>query len=510
VSVALLTRACQFAPHLGVLLGLAVAVSTATASDTAVTQRDRAVTNMSPVRPLTLNQKADGYRGIWYAIRVRDDEAPIKYSGGMGTYCAKHQPFAIYRPEVDKTFFCYGGAVAGNDVHLLHMVSYFDHATGEVPRPTILLDKQTSDAHDNPVISVDAAGHIWIFSPSHGLARPSYIHRSKRPYDIDEFELITPTYHDGTRKKVIDNFSYVQVFHQPEVGFSCFFTRYGAPAGRTSYFMSSRDGTHWENYGAVAAIDRGHYQIGGVGKGKVATMMNYHPQVDGIDRRTNVYYLESTDQGQTWQSAAGEKLELPLTKPQNAALVHDYEAEGLLVFVKDLKFDEQGNPVLLYVTSRHFNHGPQGDPRTFVVSRFADGQWRHTPVTTTDHNYDYGSLDLRTTPWRMLAASGAGPQAGYTGGEIVFYTSDDQGATWKPGPEVTSGSRVNQNYPRIAIDAHPNFYALWADGNPLRVSPSQLYFCNARGEVFRLPSRMEVDRAKPERVEPMRATTAAN
>lgn len=65
---------------------------------------------------------------------------------------------------------------ASNSRHLLHMVSCFDHKTKTVPRPTVLLDKQTDDAHDNPVISVDADGHLWIFSTSHGRARPSYIH----------------------------------------------------------------------------------------------------------------------------------------------------------------------------------------------------------------------------------------------------------------------------------------------------------------------------------------------
>ena len=103
--------------------------------------------------------------------------------------CAKHRPFAVYRPEVDKTFFCYGGTPldahlkhTGEDLNgdrsfsrerggfLLHMVSYFDHKTGQVPRPTILLDKNTADAHDNPVISIDDDGYIWIFSTSHGLS----------------------------------------------------------------------------------------------------------------------------------------------------------------------------------------------------------------------------------------------------------------------------------------------------------------------------------------------------
>ena len=72
-----------------------------------------------------------------------------------------HQPFAVYCPEVEKTFFCYGGTSKESDRRLWHMVSYFDHRTGTVPRPTILLDKKTDDAHDNPVIAVDDQGHLW-------------------------------------------------------------------------------------------------------------------------------------------------------------------------------------------------------------------------------------------------------------------------------------------------------------------------------------------------------------
>ena len=52
---------------------------------------------------VTLNQKADGYRGIWYMNQPSDDEYVYKYSGGLGTYCAKHKPFAIYCKQVNKT-----------------------------------------------------------------------------------------------------------------------------------------------------------------------------------------------------------------------------------------------------------------------------------------------------------------------------------------------------------------------------------------------------------------------
>ena len=45
---------------------------------------------------LTLNRKDDGYRGIWYMNQPSGDEYVYKYSGGLGTYCAKHKPFAVY------------------------------------------------------------------------------------------------------------------------------------------------------------------------------------------------------------------------------------------------------------------------------------------------------------------------------------------------------------------------------------------------------------------------------
>src|SRR6476659_7312235 len=92
----------------------------------------------------------DGYRGIWYMNQPSHDEYKFKYSGGFATYPQQQEPIAIYRKEVNKTFFVYGATTARNDKDkqdLLHAVSYYDHTTGQVPRPTLLLDKHTDDAH---------------------------------------------------------------------------------------------------------------------------------------------------------------------------------------------------------------------------------------------------------------------------------------------------------------------------------------------------------------------------
>ncbi len=44
----------------------------------------------------TLNERADGYRGLWYQREKLPSEYRYKYSGGLGIYCAKHQPSRLY------------------------------------------------------------------------------------------------------------------------------------------------------------------------------------------------------------------------------------------------------------------------------------------------------------------------------------------------------------------------------------------------------------------------------
>ena len=117
--------------------------------------------------------KSRGYAGIWFTLG-RVSEYGDKYSGGLGTYTAKHVPLAVYSTEANKTFFVYGGAKNG-ERHLLAMASYYDHATGLVPRPSIVHDKGgVDDPHDNPSIALDGCGHVWVFVSGRGRGRPGY------------------------------------------------------------------------------------------------------------------------------------------------------------------------------------------------------------------------------------------------------------------------------------------------------------------------------------------------
>jgi hypothetical protein len=426
----------------------------------------------------------DGYRGIWYMNQPTGDEFKYKYSGGLGTYPQQHTPIAIHSDVANKTFFCYGGAT-GKPRELACMVSYFDHATGKVPRPRVVLVKPTDDAHENPTIQLDDAGHIWMFCPSHGPAKTSYIFRSTNPYSIDEFDEIAQT-----------NFSYSQPWYISGQGFLLLHTRY-SNGRRFLHWVTSPDGRTWSSPAPLATVAQGHYQISIRDGENVATAFNYHPKKGGLNARTNLYYLV-TDMGRNWWTA-DSIVTPPITEVHNAALVHDYEAEGKLVYLKDLHFDPDWRPVILYLTSRGYAPGPKAGKREWFTAHWIGDKWRIRPFTTSDHNYDFGSLYVEDGLWRIIAPTDPGPQPWSTGGEMVIWTSRDHGASWTKEKQLTTGSRFNHTYARRPFYADSRFYALWADGNPLERSESSLYFTNRDGShVWRLPRAMAADTATPE------------
>lgn len=436
-----------------------------------------------------LNVKANGFKGIWYMNQPSNDEYVYKYSGGMATYCAKHRPFAIYSKQVNKTFFCFGGTDDTNST-LFHNVSYFDHSTGEVANPTIILDKHTNDAHDNPVISMDDKGYIYIFSTAHGIGRPSYISKSVEPYDISKFKIVNATEIVDGKEVPFNNFSYFQVWFVKDHGFVALFTKYNKQGHRVIGFNTSKDAVKWNEWKVIAHIDMGHYQVSGEHNGKIAVAFNYHPEPKGLNWRTNLYYLETTDFGNSWQTASGEKVQLPLTNIQNPALIKDFEKEGLNCYMKDINFDKKGNPVVLVVSSKGYQSGPENNPRTWEVFSY-NKSWSNSQITTSDNNYDTGSIYIeKDGTWRVIGPGKQGPQPFNPGGEIAMWESTGKGAAWTMKKQMTDNSPQNHNYVRRPENAKDDFYGIWADGHGRKPSESALYFCNKKGDVFSLPREM--------------------
>jgi hypothetical protein len=101
--------------------------------------------------------------------------------------------------------------------------------------------------------------------------------------------------------------------------------------------------------------------------------------------------------------------------------------------------------------------------------------------------------------WRIIGPTSTGPQPFNTGGEMVLWTSKDQGRSWK-GKAMTANSKLNQSYARRPVNVHDDFYAFWADGHGREKSVSRLYFSDKKGNVYQLPTAMSSDFAKPEKV----------
>ena len=81
---------------------------------------------------------------------------------------------------------------------------------------------------------------------------------------------------------------------------------------------------------------------------------------------------------------------------------------------------------------------------------------------------------------------------------MVMWRSRDKGQSWQRMRALTHDSPRNHSYARRPVHAHPDFYAFWADGDPDNMSISRLYFCNERGDLFRMPYTMQSEWQKPE------------
>src|SRR5690606_18774090 len=180
------------------------------------------------------NKKIDGYRGIWFELGQKSEYGD-KYSGGLGTYTAKHIPLAIYAPKAKKTFFVYGGTTEKDQRHLLCMIGEYDHRTGTVSKPTVVYDKLgVKDPHDNPSIALDDEGYVWVFASGRGRGRPGFTCRSRTPYKIEACDQIRE-----------EEMTYPQPKYVPGKGFLHLFTKYTGL--RELYFETSSDGVNWSD-----------------------------------------------------------------------------------------------------------------------------------------------------------------------------------------------------------------------------------------------------------------------
>jgi len=471
---------------------------------TAVVFKPGVSAQSSPSYPSLNNQKIDGYKGIWFTLG-QFSEYGDKYSGGLGTYTTNHTPLAIYAPEVQKTFFVYGGSIEdrrsntypqregrSHGDYLLCMAGYFDHTTQTVSKPTVVLDKGgIHDPHDNPTIAIDHDGYIWIFPAGRARSRPGFIFKSRQPYSVDAFDKILE-----------DEICYPQPYFVKDQGFLLLFTKY--TGNRLLYYSTSPDGNKWTEHQQLVAIKRpedqngGHYQVSARFGDKIVFFCNWHPN-GNVDKRTNLYYLQTTDFGKTWTKVDGTPLTVPVTEVNGEAQIREFFSKGQNVYLHDVAFDENGNPMILYLYGNRHEPGPVNGLKQWAVTYWDGKEWINRDITTSDHNYDAGSIWATENKWVVIGPTENSPQPWGGGGEIVIWESSDKGKTWKRTKQITHNSPRNHNYVRKVVNGVDPFMYFWADGNPDQPSISLMYFGDSQGNVWQLPYTMTEDSQKPQK-----------
>lgn len=428
------------------------------------------------------NKRADGYMGLWY--RYARPSTGNSYSGGMATFSAQHNPLAIYSSTAKKTFFVYCGTQSPDTSHLQVMVSYFDHKTHRVPKPVIVFDKMgVNDPHDNGTISIDSGGYIWIFISGRGRTRPGYIFKSRMPYSIDSFDLMK----EGEI-----------VFPQPWwiSGSSFILMQTKVKRGRELYWRTG-DGTNWEPEQKLAGMG-GHFQVTNVFGKTLYSVFNYNPEGNN-DKRTNLYLVKTSDMGKTWLNVAGEVIKTPLEDVQNNALL--YDSEKKLVYINDLNFDSEGNPVILAILSNDSGQEVGNLTHELSIFQWKDKKLNINKICNVPHNQCIASIYPEKDIWKVLSPYVEDPKKSDSVNEIVLWTSIDKGSSWQKAANVTSKSVFTNSYVRRPLNASDEFYSFWSDGDPLKRSECRIYFTNKKcNKVWALPYNMIKETERPERI----------
>jgi hypothetical protein len=431
-----------------------------------------------------------GYRGIWWAPGRVGPFLAHRLSGGLAFEPMDHTPVALYAAAVEQTFFVYAGTsevpVDENGKQPLRiMIGSYDHKTGMVAPPVILMDDLPLGARGCPALTMDDAGRLWVFVSIIGAEYPSTVFRTVEPHQIDAWEKVTEM-----------EFERPQVWHVPGRGFMLLHLRMVDEMPRV-HFSTSPDGLSWSKPSILATFGEGQSCISAKHNNKIGVVFNHREPGQPIDGRSDLFYMETPDFGSTWQVYPRARVDVPLTSEDNPAQLLDHKNWRCLL--RDLTFDGMGNPVILYIV-RHQSR-PMASARTRIwgTARWGGREWLHNGVLFSNSDHDGGCIEVDGLSWYATFPSIANPQPNSSGGEIVRWRSDTQGRSWYP-QRLTFDSPVNHNWVRRVSDANADLMLLWADGHPLQPSASRLYFADQAGNVYRLPEVVHDNPAAPELV----------
>ena len=193
-------------------------------------------------------------------------------------------------------------------------------------------------------------------------------------------------------------------------------------------------------------------------------------------------------------------MKIPLKNQMSPARVVDYASQSRNIYLKDMAYNSEGYPAILYIRSYSHEPGKRGGPYEWCITKWGGETWQTFKVTESDHNYDMGSLFISEEEWKIVGPTEEGPQKWGVGGELAIWKSTDKGETWQKVKQLTKNSKMSHAYVRKVVNGKAPFNFLWADGHSHEFSKSELYFGDFKGNIWKLPYDMKEDYEKPLKV----------
>lgn len=229
------------------------------------------------------------------------------------------------------------------------------------------------DSHNYIIMASDNDGYLHLSGNLH--ASPLTYFKSEKPRDISTLKQVQPMVGPNEKRT-----TYPKFMNGPDGELIFHYRDGGSGNGNEIYNVYDEKAKMWKRFFDVPFVSgqgkMNAYQVGPtLGPDGWYHLLWVWRDTPDVATNHDLSYARSKDL-RNWEGANGEKLTLPITIDQKAAIVDPVPpGEGLHNSHRHLSFDRQGRPVITY-----FKHTPSGDTQAFAA-RFDDGKWNISQIS---------------------------------------------------------------------------------------------------------------------------------
>ena len=320
------------------------------------------------------------------------------------------------------------------------------------------------DTHGAPSLLIDADGYLHVFYGSH--ASNSRHARSERPLDINGWTFTNPVPRMNMTypQPQLETSGTVQLFYRldPSGLFPNSNPLHGWGDHQAGSWMQASLGDAASQLGTVTAILEGdsnvswygHAEQGAGGRTHLTVVANRRSADTNPFSRFGVYYLYA-DADRIWRDAQGT--EIPHEQGRGITYAELTSSDVTCTVFSSTTGEQQnqvsvaegpdGRPGIVFNTGK----GTGEQSHRWVYARYdaAQGAWVTTTIAATDHLFDSSTLEFSNGGIDAFLTTGGASEAVLAlepyadrGGDIVWWRSEDGGASWTYRKRIATADRA--------------------------------------------------------------------